>query len=364
MFTLKTDAAELATAIAWIGKGTPKRQSYVAPLRSAHVSVTAAGLQLRATDFDLFWETTVAAENGAADGPAVLVNPAELGKLLKGSKGDATVTLTETSLEVVIGARTVRVNATADVDDFPEWPVFVATAEPASMDPADVKRVLVAAGNDATLPMLTGVKFDDGQMITTDRFRLARVDHAGGRFDALVPSGALKPFTVGKGGPVSVTYGRLESMDNPAADQMRIRAERDGRTITARVLDCQFPKWQHLIASAKDSATMIAEVRISDLLAAMAGVSVDLEFQSGGTITVTGRAQWDHSVVTVQTIAADIATDDGLPFTVRLATEYLTGALKNFTGDTVTVSASTSGRPVSLEAGADYHLVMPQRIPA
>lgn len=362
MFTLKIEAAELATAIAWISKGTARR-SYVPALAAAHVSVTAAGLQLRATDFELFWESTVTAENGADTDTAVLVDPAALSKLLKGSKGDALVTVSDTGLEVVIGARTVRVGAISGIEDYPEWPAFVATGAPATMDTAAVKRALVAAGKDATLPMLTGVKFDDGHMVTTDRFRLARVDHAGGAFDALVPSTALKPFTVGKG-DLEVTLGRLSTMDNPSENELRVHVERAGRSIVARVLDAQFPKWRHLINSAKDAATMVAEVRKADLMAALAGLSVDLEWQAGGTVTVTGRGGFADDVVSVQTVAADIASDTGLPFTVRLSTEYLTAALKAFDGDMVTFSASTSARPVSLEAGADYHLIMPQRIPA
>jgi DNA polymerase III sliding clamp (beta) subunit (PCNA family) len=169
---------------------------------------------------------------------------------------------------------------------------------------------------------------------------------------------------VGKGGPISVEYGILASMPNPGAGEARVRVSRDNRSIVVREMDNEFPKWRRLIDAAASGATLFAEVRKVDLVSALAGVHVDLTFQPGGTVTVDSRRSVADDVLMSQVVAADIASDDGLPVTVRMSTEYLGAALKAIPADVVTVQMATPTRPVLLSGGGDTHLVMPQRIPS
>lgn len=371
MGTLKTDAATLAGDAAWIAKGKPSR--YVVPILAAvHVSVVDDGLRLRMTDYDMFREVIIPAENAGAGDVAVLVDPAKLAAFLKGSKGDALVSITPGitadgktaggSLEISVGAKTVTLGAsTAELADFPQWPEFVATDDRvAVMTSQLLKQGLTSVGKDDTLPMLTGVKFDEGNMVTTDRFRLSRIGYAADGFGALVPRQALDKFLIGKGA-VSVEFGKLASMDNPAADEMRVRVSRDGRSVVARVLGAEFPKYRQLIPSESD-ATVVAEIRKADLLAALAGDNVDLTLQPEGTMSVSARER-DGDVSVSQTIAAEIVTADGLPFTVRVCSKYVADALKGIAADVVTFYATTPTLPMIWQAGDDVHLVMPQRIP-
>jgi DNA polymerase III sliding clamp (beta) subunit (PCNA family) len=351
MTIVKIDASELARAAAWIAKG--KARTYVPVLNTVQVTTTVDGLRLRRTDFDLFREAIVGPATGHDGDATVLVDPGQLAALTKGGKGDALVTVDTDGVIVVTGARTVHLPAAAvDPGDYPDWPTFQPTTAPAVLDVATLKRGLTSAGNDDTLPMLTGVRFESGQMVTTDRFRLSRITFgADDGFTALVPGNALRLFTVGVKGAVSVEH----------SDGL-VRITADGRSVITRVLDAEFPRWQHLIDSADGAATVVAEIRRADLLDAIgAGIRVHLELRADGTMAVSTR-DVDGAAVVEQTIAATVVADE-LPFTGAVSVHNLTAVLKGIAGDVVTLTASTPLRPIVLKSGDDYHLVMPVKMP-
>jgi len=232
---IKIDAAALAADVAWIAKG--KRRPAAPVLGTAQVRITAAGLSLRFTDFDWFREVIVASGDGYESGAAVQVSPAALAGLLKGCKGDAAVTVSAAGVSVGVGSRTLNVPKAAEVEDFPEWPLFESQAEPAVLEAAIIKRGMTSVGTDDTLPMLTHVYFDHGALVTTDRFRLSVIRYAADGFTAMVPAGALKAFTVGVKGDVIVEHGKLASMANPAVNEMRVRVSAGSRSVLQRVGD-------------------------------------------------------------------------------------------------------------------------------
>lgn len=361
--TIKVDAATLAGHAAWIAKG--KQRTYVPVLNTVEVTTTARGLRIRRTDFDVWREVTVASEDSREGDSAVQIDPTKLAALTKGAKGDALVTVDTTGLTIVTGARTVTLPSAAETADFPDWPVFEPGPAPAAvLDIATLKRGLTSVGTDDTLPMLTGVRFDDGHMVTTDRFRMSRIGYAGEGFTALVPGKVLGLFTVGTKESVRVEYGKLAAMANPAEHEMRVRVSAGGREVIAQVLGAEFPKWRHLISGADDSATLLAMFRRADLLAAFdaKGFQVRLEVRGDGTMLVSSRDR-DSNATLEQTIAASAVTENGLPFTVAVNPVNLAGVLKGIAGDTVELTASTSTRPMVFKAGDDFHLVMPVRLP-
>ncbi|MCV7174831.1 beta clamp domain-containing protein [Mycolicibacterium sphagni] len=353
MNIVKVDAAALAAEAAWIAKGAPKR-CHVPVLGTVHVSVVDGGLRLRMTDYGMWRETTVPADGAHGDGTAVLVSPQQLAQLTKGAKGDALVSVDSTGVEIVVGARTVKIASVyADLDDFPQWTVFApATGDTAVvLTPEQLKAGLVSVGRDDTLPMLTGVRFDGDVIASTDRFRLSVVHHGSEGFTGLVPREALGLFTVGKGA-ATVEHG-----------DKAVRISREQRSVIAVELDAQFPKFRQLIPS-RDNVTLVATFRRVDLLGAVAGDAVQLEFQSGGTLTVSGYDyRGDGKPLTVQTIAADITESDGLPFTLRCNATYLRELLKVMTSDVIEFWGTTPTRPMLFTDGGDQFLLMPVRIP-
>lgn len=362
--TIKIDAAELAREAAWINKGKGAAR-YVPILQTAQVSTSSEGLRIRRSDYSVWREATVPAD-GSRDGAVVQVNLAQLAALTKGGKGDAFVTVADTGVTVTNGARTVTLPSAGEVDDFPQWPVFTPGDEPAVMDAATLKRGLTSVGRDDTLPMLTGVRFEDGEMVTTDRFRMSRITYAESGFTALVPREVLDLFTAGKD-QVTVEHGNTGVLVHNSTEWVRVSA--GNRSAIAPVVDAEFPKYRQLIAGADEGATVFAQFRRTDLLAAFdtRAHQVRLHLRGDGTMQVsTGPATGGDGVARVeQTIAASVSSHDEylLPFLIAANPAYLASILKGIASDIVEFTASKPARPMVFKAGADYHLLMPVRLP-
>lgn len=133
---------------------------------------------------------------------------------------------------------------------------------------ADLHRLLIegliCTGNDDTLPMLNGVKLettDDGQLLAigTDRFRLgiSRIPHGGtDKVDDLLDgkqakalAAILKPVRARNAPDYTVD---LEFVGGRGTYARKMKwARSDGMSGVVDILDHQFPKWRHLVDSAK-----------------------------------------------------------------------------------------------------------------
>jgi DNA polymerase III sliding clamp (beta) subunit (PCNA family) len=368
--TIKIDAAALAAHVAWIAKG--KQRPAVPILGTAQVRITAAGLSLRYTDYDLFRDVVVPCDDGFDSERAVQISPVLLAGLLKGCKGDAAVTVSDDRVTVAVGSRILTAPAAGDVAEFPEWPAFQAQAEPATLDVAALKRGMTSVGTDDTLPMLTHVYFHEGAMVTTDRFRLSVIRYAADGFTALVPSSVLKPFTVGVKGEVTVEHGKLAAMPKPDTHDMRVRVSSGGRSIIARVGAHEFPKYQQLVDSAAEKAALFGELGKAELLAAIGNFakndSVQLEIRNDGTMLVQMRNGRAGEVMSEDTIGISISSAQNgtvWPFVARFEAGQLASILKAIQAPALTFNAQDATHPwMAKGSDADYHLVMPVRIAA
>ena len=367
--TIKIDAAAFAADMAWIAKGV--RRAVVPILGTAQVRVTGAGLSVRHTDFDSFREVIVASGDGFDSELAVQVNPFALAGLLKGCKGDSAVTVTADSVSVGVGSRTLNVPKAGEVADFPEWPVFEPWEVPVVLDVATIKRGLTSVSTDDTLPILTHVYFHAGTMVSTDRFRLSVIRFGDNSFTALVPGAVLKLFTVGIKSDVSVEYGKLASMANPAVHEMRVRVSAGGRSVVQRVGDHDFPQYQRLVDLAAENVQVVGEVNKAELLAAMGNVgqedSVQLEWREDGTMLVQMRHGRDGDVLAEDTISVTGVADAGVvwPFVARYHGVYLVSILKGIAAESVLLSARDAAHPMAVKGSDnnDYHLLTTIRIP-
>lgn len=365
--TMKVDAAVLAQEVAWLAKA---KASSFGVLQAVHLATTTDGLCLRRTDYELFRESVLPTEGGVDD--AVLVDPVKLSALLKRATGYATLEITDFESQsesgvqhgvvIEVGGRRITLRSAGDVDDFPDWPLFQPLEKPAVLGAGQLARALTSVGNDDTLPMLTGVRFDDGVMASTDRFRLTAITYAEHGFTALVPSSALRPFAAGAD-VVTVEYGKLAGMKNPAADEMRVQVSTGGRSIIARVMDAEFPKWRQLIPTEVSVAAMTSRAELLDALGDE--VQVTLQLRADNTMSVTSSGIHGDVSVEQEIVATVLDGGDELPFTIRLNTANLTDCVKGIVGGVLKLAATTSSRPLVLTGASDdeQHLVMPIRMP-
>lgn len=358
--TCTVDGKDFAADAMWISRSIPKSRS-MPMFSTVQVTAEAGTLTLRRTDLDIFAEAVLAGTGDASS--SVLVAATSLATALKGARGDVIADVGDGVLRLVINGRISTIAAASvDASDFPAFPDITPSGEPAVLGTALLARAMASVGNDSTLPMLTGVLFDGGTMASTDRFRLSRVVYDDEGFKALVPAEALRPFA---GSQEKVVYvGHAEDSTGKAPWVLLSWA---GRSITARTLDCEFPKWRQLIPS-DDSLTAHVMLRRDDLLDALShcGESSDVTFtvpvKDGPLrVQVADRA---GDVQVDQQVSATVLHTDGVETMIRFNTQNLLGCLKNIPGQTVRFGITTPARGAVWRGASevDLHLVMPLRI--
>lgn len=345
--------AAFKQSAAWLVKFA--KRPVVPVLGTVNVAVSDGGVRLRATDYDI-WREVRLGELDPDGGEQIQVGARELAALTKGMTGPGSVRIVENRLEVSTTALTVRLDAAAEVSDWPQWPVFEASAE-AVLTVDSVKRVLTAVGTSPSLPMLESVWFCDGHMSSTDRFRAVREAFTGDRsLTGMVSRHALKLFTVGRA-DVVVRVG-----------EPYVELSRDGHIVLTKLAADTFPATNRIIDAALDDNRAIVELDRRELLAVCRGRSVVIEGDGDDALTVRSLGIGD-TVVASSTIAAQVGSS--LPL-VRLNTEYLVQALNSCPGDRIELWAAHEGgsqsktvRPVLLrwDSSIEY-LLMPVRHPA
>jgi hypothetical protein len=320
------------------------------------VDILVGALRLRHTDYELFRESMLTGGGGGQ--ASVLVDPVRLRELLKGTHGVALIDITDTGLSIAIDGRTIRLRAAAPAEDAPPWPVFVSGDSGAAVVAArQLERALTSVSGDLTLPMLGAVQFGDGFMVSTDRFRLSRIAYTAGKnpIAATVPADALSAF-IHAVSLVIVDQGTAGNMDV-------VRVSSHNRSIIARMMVDEFPKWPQLIPD-DDTLSLAVLIARDELLGALNGEHVTLTVEPD-SILVTS-ADRDGDVEVEQQIGIlKLLRGDNLPFTVRISRENLRGCLKSISTGAVQFKASAPNKPVVLQGMGDggLHLVMPIRIP-
>jgi DNA polymerase III sliding clamp (beta) subunit (PCNA family) len=360
---VKVRALELAREVAWVTKGS-KSKFGVAALSSVEVTAVVGALSLRRTDLELWRESVIPVDGGGQ--ASVLVDPVKLKSLTDGvvarGAGNAVIGVAADALTISTDGTHRKLRSAAKADEFPDWPVFQAVGKPAVLSAEQVARALTSTRVDDSLPMLTGVRFEDGSMVSTDRFRLTVITYADKGFTALVPGAALRAFT---DGVVSVQHGKFAGIKVKGVDGGAVRISSGGRSIVCRELDAEFPKWRNQIQSEEDYG-LVAFLRRRQLLEAIDGgdhVTVTLR---DGAMTITS-ADRDQTTEIEQDIDADVLKgDELLPFTARYNRVFLTGIVKNIQDGTIRFFASEPVKPIVLKGSTDdeLHLLMPVRMPS
>lgn len=345
---IKVESAALANELAWL---TSARIT-----QPVQVDILLGALRLRHTDYELFRESMLLGDGGGQ--ASVRVDPVRLRELLKGTHGVALIDITDTGLSVAIGGRTIKLRGGEPQEDAPPWPVFTSGNRTAAVVTArQLERALTSVSNDSTLPMLNAVQFSDGMMVSTDRFRLSRIAYAarGNPIAAQVPAAALSAF-VHAVSLVTVGQGTAGNMDV-------VRVASDHRSIIARMMAGEFPKWPQLIPD-DDALSLIMVIARDELLGAINGEDVTLTVGPDSILVTSADRNGDVEVAQRIGILKLLRGGD-LPFTVRISRENLRDCLKSISTGAVRFKASAPNKPIVLQGvgDGDLHLVMPIRIP-
>jgi DNA polymerase III sliding clamp (beta) subunit (PCNA family) len=357
--TITVAAVKFAAEATWIAKAFPK--SGMPIFAAVQVAVDDGALTLRRSNLDAFATTTLPGTGGTA--AVMLVDAGQLAAALKGGGGDVKVDFAEDRLRLAVNGRILSLPLLDTGDnDFPAWPQFTPVGDGVILRSSQLARALTSVSDDDNLPQLGVVKFENGMMVSTDRFRLTRIRYDDAGFTTQIRAQVLRPFAGGGDGELLRVEHGVGVGDKPP-QMVRLSDWGYGRVITAPVPDTDFPKYAALIPD-PDTTPIAILLRRRDLLEAVDGENADLIIAEDGQITVRSTELRGGIEVEQNVGVLRVIRGDGLPLRVRLNSRRLVDCLKGIAAGAVVLLASTPDKPVLVMFSEDLHLLMPIRVPA
>lgn len=321
------------------------------------VRITAADGSLSVTGSDLDrWITATAPVGGELD---IVVNHRTLSSLIATATGPVTLTATnETTLGVSWGTASAELRA-HPAGEYPKGHDFEVT-EKLSLSANDVdslRRVAQFASTDDNRPIITGLLIDGTQAVATDSYRLGVAELAVEPIDrkVLIPRSA-----------VALLPHRMldtESLDLELGERT-CRWSFDGVTVTARLIEGEFPNWRGLVdvkgactieCSKADLDRVIATV--SAIAAASGHTPVKLS-TAGGSMSVAYSEQDVGTVV--DRLDAEITGE--APAVVAFSPTYLRSVLAALRAEGVSLRLTDALKPARFDEPGLFAILMPVRV--
>ncbi|GAA3744556.1 DNA polymerase III subunit beta [Salinactinospora qingdaonensis] len=361
-----------------------------------------AGVLLESSNGDLVlngfdYETAISVRipEAATTQGRLLVDHTELTKLMnalvKGTRKreaerlPVTISATDTTSATVELADSTMPLTTLPLDDYPTLPATPPTTARVDREvfTTELKRVLPAVGQDATLPPLEGVKFDLSPsqltLAATDRYRIA-VAHLPvtstlpAQDSGVLVHGGLLVKLAKKFTGDHVGFG-WQHDEEPYPTMVALTCGEI--TVRTRSIDGDFPDYVRLLTSetpvaiVADRAELLTQTRraqavLSAKRDASKTVTLTVDPES---VTVAPRLSEQPEQVSTPRLAANVVgISQATQFGVN--PQYLCEALDSFTGQTVTLHAQTPTTPMLLTDAPDglgdptafRHLIMPIRL--
>jgi DNA polymerase-3 subunit beta len=288
---LRVERELLADAVAWTAKSLPARPPV--PVLAGILLETADDM-LTVSSFDYEASSQMELDVQTEIPGRMLVSGRLLAEITRALPSQpVTIEVEGAQAEIVCGTArfTLPMMPVEDYPVLPEMPTTAGTIE-AEEFAATVSQVVVAAGKDDTLPVLTGVRVEiEGEkltMLATDRYRLAmrelswrpNSDEVG--YEALIPARALADAAKAMAGGKVITF----SFSRGGVGEGLIGFSGTQRCTTTRLLDGEFPKVRALFpesyaAQAIVTTSTMAEVVKRVSLVAERNTPVRLTFTDG-----------------------------------------------------------------------------------
>lgn len=347
----RTSKEDFADAAAWVAKQLPSRPP-TPIMAGVLIRATGSTLILAGYDYETSTEVTVSAEVDTEG--VVLVSGkllADITKSLPAKPLDARIEGTQLLLQCGASKFTLPTMSVEDYPQLPDAPKNSGSIN-AEVYAQAIAQVSVAAGRDDTLPMLTGVRVEvAGDKITlaaTDRFRLAvrELEWTPGtdmpaELSALIPAKALADTakTSSGIGDVALAIGDGAGLFGFIAD---------GRSVTTRLLDAEFPKFRQLIPAEHNTLAVVEIKPLTDAVKRMAvvaerGAQVRLTFEEDTVTLASGGAEGSGEEVLSAVLS-------GPPITIAFNPSFLSEALNSIDADCVQMGFTKPSRPAIMRA--------------
>ena len=384
--TFRVTREDFADSVAWVARTLPSRPSV--PILGGVLLEADSGLTISGFDYETSAQVSVPAE--VSELGSTLVSGRLLADIAR-ALPDRPVEVTVTAQKMFITCGSAKFTLpTMPVEDYPQLPTMPEVTGSAQVEAFSeaVSQVVVAAGKDDTLPMLTGIRMEiEGSRVTliaTDRFRLAIRDfewepaREDVSVEVLIPAKALSEVTrsAGGGGRVDLSLGAGSEIGAEGILGVLV----SGQRTTTRLLDAEFPKVRQLLPP---QHTSVAVVEVDPLVQAIKrvalvadrGVQVRLAFTEGEVALSAGG---DDAAQANETLPVEFV---GAPLTIAFNPGYLLDGLGSIHAPRVAFGFTQPSRPAVLrpapevlpEPDADgaiapidsdhTYLLMPVRLP-
>ena len=362
----------LADAVAWVARTLPNRPT-VPVLAGLRLDAADGQLMLSAFDYEVSGRVVVDAE--VADEGTALVSGRLLADICR-SLPNRPVDFTADAGKVALTCGSARFTLlTLPVEEYPELPAMpdVSGTVPSGLLASAVGQVVVAAGRDDMLPLLTGVRIEiDGERVTlaaTDRYRLAvREMHWHPTSPevsavAIVPARTLADTAKSLTGEVSLALaaGGQETLMGVAAG---------GRRTTTRLIDGDFPKYRSLFPAETGTTARVDTAALTEAVRRVALVAerntpVRLAFSGDQVVLEAGSGEDAQASESLSAVL------DGEDISIGFNPGYLLDGLGAIDSPVVQLAFTQSTKPAVLQGAAaldgdvidDYrYLLMPVRL--
>lgn len=331
------------------------------------IQVTAAGdhIELVGSDLDLTIRVEAPAQIDT-EGQAVV--PAKLfdGLTTRLKAGVVTFEVEGDDARITAGSARASVRL-LPADEFPRVgePDGAAVTVDAAPFAEALRQVIPAASRDDARPILTGVLLtatgDGVRLVATDSYRLAVRDLAGlgmlseGKKVLVGARGLNEVQRVFSSGSIEVTFGERE-----------VRFASETRTVTARLIEGEFPNYEQLIPSGYPNRLTVARATLEEAVRLMQivgegreGTPVRLAMGPDGLeLSATSQERADAT-------EAIEAKFEGTDVTVAFNPQFLLDGLLAVEGEEVVLETLDPLKPATLR-GTDHpeflYLLMPVRI--
>jgi DNA polymerase-3 subunit beta len=353
----------MAEAVAWTARNLPSRPSV--PIL-AGLLIRAEGETITLSSFDYETSAKVSLPAQVFDDGVALVSGkllAEIARTLP--QQPVMIESDEVKAELTCGpARfTLQVLPVAEYPNLPPLPAITGTVAADEFARA-VDQVVVAAGRDELLPIYTGVRIElNGKtlsLLATDRYRMALREMVWKPGVKNVVGAAIVPARVLRETARSMATEGNISLSLAAEDvqETLIGFKTEGRELTTRLLDGEFPKFRHLLDV---TANVSVRVKTDEIMAATRRVKLvaerntPLRMNIGEEAISLDAATGDqaHASESLEAVVKN-HTDGELALTAAgFNPHYLEDALGALTTPYVMFSFTGTGQPCLLQGLAD-----------
>ncbi|MEV0947558.1 DNA polymerase III subunit beta [Rhodococcus sp. NPDC049939] len=374
---LRVDRDRLVDAVAAVGPTVPRRPSIPVlagiRLRAEPDSASVAGF-----DYEISSHATIT--GAVVDEPgAALVSGRLLTDIAK-ALPPRPVELSDNGdrLEIVCGPSrfALPLMTIEDYPDLPPSPAAVGAVDHSDLRDA-VAQVVVAAGRDDTLPMLTGINIEFHpsflRLVSTDRFRIA-IRELG--WEPVTPMGnsrpnsMLVPARALAEASKTLTGPRIEIASDPGQKILGLATEDQHHTM--RTLDMPYAPYQRYLETTHTASARIRSAPLIDAIKRVSllsprGTQVRLTFAA---TTARLSAGGDNSGSAEESIGCEF---DGEPLTIAFNPRYLLEGLTAAHAEVVEISLNGPTRAAILRAAERephgerreglIYVLMPVRLP-